>query len=302
MEDIAARLVQVPGVVGVMLGGSRARGTHRADSDWDLGVYYRGEPDLAALEALAAELTGGPVEVYAPGAWGPWVNGGAWLVLPDGRHVDWILRDADRVRRVWEECRAGRFEIGVQAGHPLGFWSPAYPGEAALGRVLADTDGELARLRQETRQYPEALRTALTGAAVWDAGFSVAMAAKSSPSRDVLHAALCLSRAVGHLVQALHAHHRVWCLNEKGALAAAAALPQTPPGFGARASALLARLGGTEEELARSVREAERLVGEVGAVVGAEGSVEAPVEGPSEDPVEGLAEESAEGPSVGSDR
>lgn len=279
MEEIAARLAQVPGVVGVMLGGSRARGTQRPDSDWDLGVYYRGGPDLTALATLAAELTGGPVEVYPPGAWGAWVNGGAWLVLPDGSHVDWILRDTDRVWRVWEECRAGRFEIGVQAGHPLGFWSPAYPGEAALGRVLADTDGELARLRQETRHYPDALRTALTGAAVWDAGFSAAMAAKSYPARDVLHASLCLSRAVGGLVQALHAHHGVWCLNEKGALAAAAALPRTPPGFGPRATGLLARLGGTQEELAHSLREAERLVDEVREVVGAEGPAEEPAAG-----------------------
>ena len=271
MEDMALGLAHVPGVVGVMLGGSRARGTHRPDSDWDLGVYYRGEPDLRALESLAAEVTGGPVEVYAPGAWGPWVNGGAWLVTPDGRHVDWILRDADRVRRVWEECRAGRFEIGVQAGHPLGFWSPAYPGEVALGQVLTDTGGELAHLKAEAQDYPEPLRETLTGAAVWDAGFSVAMAGKSCAARDVLHAALCLSRAVGGLVQALHAHHRVWCLNEKGALAAAAALPATPPGLAGRAAALLGRLGGTEGELRQSLAEAERLVAEVRRVVDAEG-------------------------------
>ncbi|MGW2407525.1 nucleotidyltransferase domain-containing protein [Streptomyces sp. NPDC001739] len=270
MEEIATRIAQVPGVVGVMLGGSRARGTHRADSDWDLGVYYRGEPDLTALEALAAEVTGGPVEVFGPGAWGPWVNGGAWLVLPDGRHVDWILRDLDRVRRVWEDCRAGRFETGMQAGHPLGFWSPAYPGEVALGRVLADAgDGELAALKEETRAYPPALRASLTGTAVWDAGFSVAMAGKSSAAQDVLHAALCLSRAVGQLVQALYAHHGAWCLNEKGALAAAAALPDTPPDFAPRATALLARLGRTEDELRGSLAEAERLVDAVRGVVGA---------------------------------
>lgn len=269
MDDIAAKVAQVPGVVGVMLGGSRARGTHRPDSDWDLGVYYRGTPDLGALEELAAEVTGGPVEVYGPGAWGAWVNGGAWLVLPDGSRVDWILRDVDRVRRVWADCREGRYEIGVQAGHPLGFWSPAYPGEAALGRVLADTDGELARLRQETRAYPEALRTALTEGAVWDAGFSVAMAGKSCRARDVLHAALCLSRAVGGLVQALHAHHRVWCLNEKGALAAASAMPGTPRDFGARATALLGGIGCGEGELKQSLEAATGLVDEVRGVVGA---------------------------------
>ncbi|MFF4694191.1 nucleotidyltransferase domain-containing protein [Streptomyces chattanoogensis] len=269
VADIAAKVGQVPGVVGVMLGGSRARGSHRADSDWDLGVYYRGEPDLSALEALAAEVTGGPVEVYGPGAWGAWVNGGAWLVLPDGSHVDWILRDVDRVRQVWQECRAGRFETGMQAGHPLGFWSPAYPGEVALGQVLADTDGELARLKEETQHYPEALRKSLTRQAIWDAGFSTAMAAKSHTSGDVLHAALCLSRAVGDLVQGLYAHHGVWCLNEKGALAAASALPGTPPGFAARATAVLGQLGCTAEELKHSLTEAERLVEEVRATVGA---------------------------------
>ncbi|WP_066930636.1 nucleotidyltransferase domain-containing protein [Streptomyces sp. NBRC 110611] len=278
MRDITARIAQVPGVVGVMLGGSRARGTHRPDSDWDLGVYYRGEPDLPALAALATEVVGAPVEVYGPGAWGAWVNGGAWLVLPDGSHVDWILRDLDRVRRVWQECRAGRFEIGVQAGHPLGFWSPAYPGEVALGRVLADTDGELARLKEAAQEYPEALRKEVTGAAVWDAGFSVAMAAKSYTASDVLHAALCLSRAVGDLVQALHAHHRVWCLNEKGALAAAGALPHTPPGFADRATALLAGLGRTESELENSLREAERLVAEVRAAVTAQWTAPVPAQ------------------------
>ncbi|MCB5909053.1 nucleotidyltransferase domain-containing protein [Streptomyces pinistramenti] len=268
MEEIAARIARVTGVTGVMLGGSRARGTHRPDSDWDLGVYYRGTPGLRELERLAAEVTGGPVEVCVPGAWGEWVNGGAWLVMPDGSRVDWILRDVDRVRRVWEECREGRFEIGAQAGHPLGFWSPAYPGEVALGRVMADPGGELGRLKDETRHYPEALRTALTGRAVWDAEFSAAMAGASRTTGDVLHAALCLSRSVGDLVQALHAHHRVWCLNEKGALAAAAALPDTPPGFGADATALLGELGRTGAELGHALKLAGRLVADVRAVVG----------------------------------
>ncbi|KWT60786.1 DNA polymerase subunit beta [Streptomyces albus subsp. albus] len=253
--------------MGVTLGGSRARGTHRPDSDWDLGVYYRGEPDLAALAELAAEVTGVPVEIHAPGAWGDWVNGGAWLVMPDGRHVDWLLRDVDRVGKVWRECRAGRFEIGAQVGHPMGFWSPAYAGELALARVLADPSGELGRLKAEMREYPEPLRDALAGTAVWDAGFSVAMAGKSHASADTLHAALCLARAVGDLTQALHAHHRTWLINEKGALAAAAALPDAPPGFEERASALLGGLGRTGPELARSLKAAEELVADVRAVV-----------------------------------
>jgi predicted nucleotidyltransferase len=240
IEDMAVRLAEVPGVRAVALGGSRARGTHRPDSDWDLGVYYRGEVDVEALAALASDVTGEPVEVAGPGGWGPWVNGGAWLSL-NGVPVDWILRDLDRVERIRSDCWAGRFETGIQPGHPLGFWSPAYVGEVALCRVLADPAGELTSLRERTQAYPEPLRRALVDAA-WEADFSVAAAAKSAGAADTLHVALCLSRAFGVLVQAVHAHHRVWCLNEKGALAAAAALPGMPADFAARVSAALTGL------------------------------------------------------------
>jgi hypothetical protein len=38
IDDMAHRLTQVRGVRAVALGGSRARGAHRPDSGWDLGV------------------------------------------------------------------------------------------------------------------------------------------------------------------------------------------------------------------------------------------------------------------------
>jgi Nucleotidyltransferase domain len=50
---VAARAARVPGVLGVTLGGSRALGEHRPDSDWDFGLYYRGrlnEQDVRDLD------------------------------------------------------------------------------------------------------------------------------------------------------------------------------------------------------------------------------------------------------------
>jgi predicted nucleotidyltransferase len=261
IEDMAGRLAEVPGVVGVLLGGSRARGEHRPESDWDLGVYYRGDLDLAALRALA----GPDAEVAGPGGWGPWVNGGAWLQV-DGVAVDWILRDLDRVERVWADCREGRYEVGVQAGHPLGFWSPCYAGEVALGRVLADPAGELTDLRRRTATYPEPLREALTAGA-WEAEFLVGAAAKGAAGADTLYVSLCLSRAVGVLVQALFARARRWCLNEKGALAVAETLPGAPAGFGPRVRDLLGAPGQTAESLTATVDRARALVGEARAAL-----------------------------------
>jgi Nucleotidyltransferase domain/Domain of unknown function (DUF4037) len=258
LDGMAAALVRVGGVVAVSLGGSRARGEHRPGSDWDIGVYYREPLDIAALETLAAELTGNPVPVAAPGGWGPWVNGGAWLVV-GGTHVDWILRDLDRVRRVWADCQAGRYEVGYQNGHPLGFWSPGYAGEVALGRVLADPAGELTALRAQAATYPEPLRAALmrvTG----QAEFTVTNAMKPAARGDVLYVSLCLSRAVGLLVQALFAAGRRWCLNEKGALDVAACLPFAPPAFAGRARALLGSPGTTPGALTATVAAAATLV------------------------------------------
>ena len=263
--EMAARLATVDGVVGVVLGGSRARGEERPDSDWDLGLYYRGTPHLPTLRSMARGLSDSPTEVSGPGGWGPWVDGGAWLTVGDSR-VDWILRDVDRVGRVWSHCREGEFEVGIQPGHPLGFWSPCYLGELALGRILADPTGELTELQHTVSGYPEPLRRSLVQSA-WESEFIVANAAKGAVRGDVLLVSLSLSRAVGILVQALYAWHRRWCLNEKGALAVAEALPGAPADFGARARALLGAPGTKPDELSETVRRAAELVAETRAVL-----------------------------------
>ncbi|MEU9830847.1 nucleotidyltransferase domain-containing protein [Streptosporangium sp. NPDC048047] len=266
LEALAGRLAEVPGVVAVALGGSRARGTHRPDSDFDLGLYYRGEPDVAALRALAVREAGDRAELTAPGGWGPWVNGGGWLTV-DGHRVDWIYRDLDRVHRIWDDCREGRYEIGVQTGHPLGFYSHAYAGEVALCRVLADPGGELTDLRERTRAYPPALGDALADG-MWEADFCVELARYGVSGADPAYAAGCLFRAVGVACHALHGHAGRWLINEKGMVASAGRLPGAPGGFAVRAGRLLGRVGEPPEPIAGTVAEAAALMREVRAAVG----------------------------------
>ncbi|MEV0810593.1 nucleotidyltransferase domain-containing protein [Micromonospora sp. NPDC050200] len=259
---IASRLAGIGGVVGVCLGGSRARGTHRPDSDYDLGLYYRAPLDTAALRVLAAELTGARVEVTEPGGWGPWVNGGAWLTM-DGLQIDWIYRDLDRVHRIWRECQIGQFEVGVQAGHPLGVYSHAYVGELSLGRVLADPTRELVALQQETRCYPQPLRAALIANARWAVPFTLSGARKGAARGDAFYTAGCLFRVVGLLVHALHAEAECWVLNEKGAVQSAGALPIAPADFDARAHALFGALATTPASLNARLDDAEALATDV---------------------------------------
>jgi hypothetical protein len=236
------------------------------DSDIDLGLYYRGELDVAALQALADELADEPVEMTIPGGWGPWVNGGGWLTVR-GWRVDWIYRDLNRVRRVWDDCQAGRYEIGAQAGHPLGFYSHAYAGEVALCRVLVDPSGELADLRARTRQYPTALGDALV-AGLWEADFAVRLARYGATGVDATYAAGCLFRAAGVMCHALHGRAGRWLINEKGMVASAAGLAVTPVDFAERAHALLGTPGESSRQIAQTVAQAQTLVAAVRAAVG----------------------------------
>lgn len=265
LASLGDKLASVGGVVAVVLGGSRARGTHRPDSDVDLGLYYRGALDVAALRALAGEMADAPADVTPPGGWGPWVDGGAWLTL-QGWRVDWIYRDLDRVHRIWNNCQQGRYEVGHQAGHPLGFYSHAYAGEVALCRVLADPSDELTALQAKTRQYPDALGDALVDG-LWEAEFSVQGARYGAAGLDPSYAAGCLFRAVGVACHALHGHARRWLINEKGMVAATDRLPNAPAGFAEQAHAIFAAIGAASPQIAGAVSRAAALIAQVRAAV-----------------------------------
>ena len=262
LREMAAGLAEVDGIVGVVLGGSRARGDHTPASDIDLGLYYRPPLDVSGLAALARDVTGAPVEMTEPGGWGPWVDGGGWLTV-DGVAVDWIYRDLDRVRDCWTSAAVGRFAFHQQIGHPFGVADFSYPGELALGVVLADPTGELERLQLEVRDYPEPLGKALVIQCLWEASFLVGIAGKGAERADTVYVAGCLFRVAVLCAHALHGRDHRWLVNEKGAVTAAGRLPAAPPDFAVRAHALVAALGTTKAGLADSVRDAEAMVAAV---------------------------------------
>jgi predicted nucleotidyltransferase len=57
LDRFVEKLKQVPGIVAIVAGGSKARGTADRLSDTDLGLYYhrRNPLNVSVLDAVAAE-------------------------------------------------------------------------------------------------------------------------------------------------------------------------------------------------------------------------------------------------------
>jgi hypothetical protein len=127
VEELVDELAATPGVIAVVLGGSRANGSSDAKSDWDLGLYYRGSLDLTPLRRHG--------DVYPPGSWGRLMNGGAWLTC-GGERVDVLLRDLDSVDHWTRRAQEGDFEVDALLGYLAGVPTYMLTAELTAGVAL----------------------------------------------------------------------------------------------------------------------------------------------------------------------
>ncbi len=270
-ERVSARLGELNGVVAVALGGSWARGEARPDSDVDLGIYYEPERPfgLEDLRRLAKELDDRhPTDAVTEfGGWGPWINGGGWLVI-GGRRVDWIYRDLALVRRTIEECRAGETSVHYQPGHPHGFHTHIYMGEVHLCVPLHDAEGVLEYLKSLTEPYPPPLKRALIRAHLWEGRSALDTCRSSAKRGDAFYVAGCLFRCAACMSQTLFALNERYLINEKGSVEVVDRLPLRPAGFAQTVGSVLASPGKSAEQLESSVGRFEELVEAAERLVG----------------------------------
>jgi hypothetical protein len=230
LERVVSELAKVHGIVAIVLGGSRARGTANAGSDFDLGLYYGSESPLDTnhLLEVTKSLVDDPAAaaVTAVGEWGPWIVGGGWLSV-DGQKVDLLYRNTAAVEQVIRDCCSGSVSMDYQPGHPHGFCSAIWVGEVALCLPVHDPQGIIARLKSLTLPYPTQLRHALIGRFRWEVLFSIQNAEIAVSRRDQTHIAGCAYRALCCVGQVLFAVNDRYLINEKGALAEAAGFPLT---------------------------------------------------------------------------
>jgi Nucleotidyltransferase domain len=239
----ADALAGLPGVLAVALGGSRASGTARPDSDWDFAIYYRGP----AFDPQALAGLGWDGQVFPIGGWGGGVfNGGAWL-RSAGRQVDVHYRDLDDVEFRIAEAEAGRFGIERLAFHLAGVPTYIVVAELAGHRVLR---GELPR-----PQFPAALRASAAQRWTAEATHTLDYAARAHAGRGHLtETAGAIGTAVCQASHAILAARGEWVTNEKALVdrAGLRGVDQILAGLRPEPAALAAAVDATRQLIAQA--------------------------------------------------
>ncbi|OZB98788.1 nucleotidyltransferase family protein [Paenibacillus sp. XY044] len=270
INQITEQLRKVNGVSAIVLGGSRARGTHHPGSDIDIGIYYDSSEglDIEELRRISADLDddGRKDLLTEIGGWGPWINGGGWLRV-EQIPVDFLYRDIRKVSRIIDDCLNGNITIDYQPGHPHGFINSIYLAEIALCQVLWDPSGIISALKPRTAPFPAVYRQAIIGKFLWEAKFSLEIGMKGVVKKDASYVGGCCFRAVSCLNQVLFAINNQYCMNEKGAAAIIDGLDIVPTAYAERINQMFTLISADAERLKEAldilgglVHETERLI------------------------------------------
>jgi predicted nucleotidyltransferase len=256
LEQIAAALSTVPNVRAVALGGSHARGTHRPDSDLDIGIYYRESQPLAidAIRGIAKRFSkSGSPTVTDFYDWGPFVNGGAWIDNAVCK-IDFLYRNLDQLERVIAAAHRGEWQHSFDQHPPFGFRSVTLLGEIHVCKPLLDPENVLGPMQERVAAFPPALRARIVQDMLWIAEFSFTHAHGFAEAGDVPNTVGCMTRIYHCLVQTLYALNETYFLNDKRSSTEIESFATAPKDFCARVSAILASPGDSAGELGASLK------------------------------------------------
>jgi len=266
LHQVSRELESVPGIAGVVLGGSRARGTHHDKSDIDIGIYYDEVEgfNIEELNKVAAKLDDEHREnlVTQIGGWGPWVNAGGWLVV-QGYHVDFILRDIKRVSQVIDDCLKGKVSAHYQTGHPHAYLNVMYMGEIAICRILADPKDRISELKSKTKPYPQTLKDAIVQYFMFEASFSLMFAEDNVDKDDIYYVCGHCFRSISCLNQVLFALNEEYCINEKRAVKMIDGFNIRPKNYKSRVDEIITLLSTDRNTARKGVNMLKELIYEI---------------------------------------
>jgi hypothetical protein len=266
LQHITQQLSSIPNMQALVLGGSYSRGTARPDSDLDIGLYYLPKKpfEIEHIRQIALSISfDKPPTVTNFYGWGPWVNGGAWILTQNGK-VDFLYRNLSQVEKTIEEAKLGITHHDFYQQPTFGFYSVIYLAETHYCRPLYDPYGWIARLKEQVNAYPPHLKTQVIHDSLWVAEFTLSHAHNYARRGDIYNTVGCLTRIASMLSQALFALNETFFCGDKTALQEIGAFPITPNDYTREVSSILAHPGDSSKALSASVARIEALWQSIG--------------------------------------
>jgi hypothetical protein len=267
VESFLADATHITGVTAIVLGGSHARGSARADSDIDLALYYQVPFSVEQLTRIVSSIAIAAPIVTDFYEWGPWVNGGAWIQTAAGK-VDLLYRSVDQVTKTIDEAHRGIYHHHYLQQPTFGFSSIVYLAETQYCRPLFDQTGILQQLKQRVATYPPALKTRVVESHLRTAEFTLIHAKDFARRGDTFNTVGCLGRIAYFLTHVLFALNETYYFGDKGSIEALTSFPLQPPDTANRIAATLAVRSTETNSLIQSVSSLETLFQDVVGLAG----------------------------------
>jgi len=254
LDAIVSALKNVKGIVAIVLGGSHAAGFANEKSDLDIGLYYSEKSpfDIEKVRSIAGSfsIAGMPLvtDFYE---WGPWVNGGSWMMTAVGK-VDLLYRNIDQVQQTITDAVNGIWQHNFDQQPPFGFRSIIYLGETQVCKPLFDPQNILQRFKKQIIPYPIKLRQVVISDSLWLAEFTLMQCVSFASIGDSYNTVGCFTRIVNYLVHALFAINESYPLGDKRAVQIIRTFDRVPVKIEERLNRILGQAGTQAGELMES--------------------------------------------------
>ncbi|HWW43293.1 nucleotidyltransferase domain-containing protein [Pedobacter sp.] len=254
LDAIVSALKNVKGIVAIVLGGSHAAGFANEKSDLDIGLYYSEKSpfDIEKVRSIAGSfsIAGMPLvtDFYE---WGPWVNGGSWMMTAVGK-VDLLYRNIDQVQQTITDAVNGIWQHNFDQQPPFGFRSIIYLGETQVCKPLFDPQNILQGFKKQIISYPIKLRQVVISDSLWLAEFTLMQCVSFASIGDSYNTVGCFTRIVNYLVHALFAINESYPLGDKRAVQIIRTFHRVPVKIEERLNRILGQAGTQAGELMES--------------------------------------------------
>lgn len=254
LDAMVSALKDVEGIVAIVLGGSYAAGLANEKSDLDIGLYYSEKSpfDIEKVRSVASSfsIAGMPLvtDFYE---WGPWVNGGSWMMTAIGK-VDLLYRNIDQVQQTINDAVNGIWQHNFDQQPPFGFRSIIYLGETQVCKPLFDPQNILQRFKALITPYPMKLRQVVISDSLWLAEFTLMQCVSFASTGDTYNTVGCFTRIVNYLVHALFAINETYPLGDKRAVQIIRSFNRAPLKIEEKLNRILGQAGSQADDLMES--------------------------------------------------